>query len=81
MGHLTKVTYFGVAGRQARPAATSSNGWSWPLPPCFAVMGTTLSRSVLDRMSDKQFYYWTRRVILAMGAVYIAQGVWQMAAR
>ena len=32
---------------------------------CFAVLGTTLSRSFLDRMSDKQFYYWTRRVILA----------------
>ena len=64
-----------------RPAATSSNGWSWPLPPCFAVLGTTLSRRFLDRLSDKQFYYWTRRVILALGAVYIAQGVWQMAAQ
>ena len=47
----------------------------------FAVIGTTLSRSVLDRLSDKQFYYWTRRVILLLGAVYIAQGVWQMAAK
>jgi hypothetical protein len=32
-------------------------------------------------MSDKQFYWWTRRVILALGAVYVVQGVWQMAAR
>jgi hypothetical protein len=48
---------------------------------CFAVLGTTLSRSVLDRMSDGQFYYWTRRVILAIGVVYIGQGVWQMAAK
>ena len=46
---------------------------------CFAVLGTNLSRRVLDRLSDKQFYYWTRRVILAIGAVYIAQGVWQVA--
>jgi hypothetical protein len=45
---------------------------------CFAVLGTTLSRSFLDRLSDKQFYYWTRRVILAIGVVYVAQGVWQM---
>ena len=44
----------------------------------FAVLGTTLSRSFLDRMSDKQFYHWTRRVILALGAVYIGQGVWMM---
>jgi cytochrome c biogenesis protein CcdA len=47
----------------------------------FAVLGTTLSRGVLDRLSDKQFYYWTRRVILAIGAFYIAQGAWVMAAR
>ena len=47
----------------------------------FAVIGTTLSRGFLDRLSDKQFYYWTRRVILALGAVYIAQGLWQMAAK
>ena len=45
---------------------------------CFAVLGTTLSRSFLDRMSDKQFYHWTRRVILAIGVVYVSQGVWQM---
>ena len=48
---------------------------------CFAILGTTLSRRFLDRLSDNQFYYWTRRVILAIGAVYIAQGVWQVAVR
>ena len=35
----------------------------------------------LDRMSDKQFYHWTRRVILALGAVYIGQGLWLMVTR
>ena len=73
MGHLTKVTYFGALvanpGRP-RPRAMAGHG----LCRVFAVIGTTLSRSVLDRLSDKQFYYWTRRVILAIGAVYIAQG-------
>ena len=48
---------------------------------CFAVLGTTLSRSFLDRMSDRQFYYWTRRVILALGTVYVAQGIWLMVTR
>jgi hypothetical protein len=42
------------------------------------VLGTTLSKSFLNRMSDKQFYHWTRRVILALGAVYVAQGIWWM---
>ena len=47
----------------------------------FAVLGTTLSRGFLDRLSDRQFYYWTRRVVLGLGVVYIAQGVWQLATR
>jgi uncharacterized membrane protein YfcA len=47
----------------------------------FAILGTTLSRRFLDRLSDKQFYFWTRRVILAIGVVYIAQGVWAVATK
>ena len=78
MGHLTKVIYFGVADRRSGRPRLGAVGWSWPLPrsspcsapPCRAVSSTG--------MSDKQFYHWTRRVILALGAVYIAQGVWQM---
>ncbi|SJZ78330.1 Uncharacterized membrane protein YfcA [Enhydrobacter aerosaccus] len=80
MGHLTKVIYFG--GLVGRSVAGDPEQW---LVMAFAagcaVLGTTLSRSFLDRLSDKQFYYWTRRVILALGAVYVAQGVWQMAGR
>ena len=44
----------------------------------FAVVGTTLSRRVLDRLSDRQFYFWTRRIVLAIGVVYVGQGIWQM---
>jgi uncharacterized membrane protein YfcA len=80
MGHLTKVIYFG--GLVANPAGREIEQWLvMAFAAMFAVLGTTLSRSFLDRLSDKQFYYWTRRVILAIGAVYVAQGVWQVAAR
>jgi uncharacterized protein len=77
LGHLTKVTYFG-----ALVADPGGRGWEqWAVMAfavCFAILGTTLSKGFLDRMSDKQFYHWTRRVILALGAVYVAQGLWQM---
>jgi uncharacterized membrane protein YfcA len=77
LGHLTKVVYFG-----ALVADPGGRGWEqWAVmafAATFAVLGTTLSKSFLNRMSDKQFYHWTRRVILALGGVYIAQGVWQM---
>jgi uncharacterized membrane protein YfcA len=80
LGHLTKVAYFGVL--VSSPAGRDFEQWLvMAYAACFAVLGTTLSRSVLDRLSDRQFYYWTRRVILALGLVYVGQGVWLMASR
>jgi uncharacterized protein len=80
MGHLVKVTYFGAL--VANPGGRDLEQWLvMAYAACFAVLGTNLSRKFLDRLSDKQFYYWTRRIILAIGVVYIAQGIWQVAAR
>ncbi len=80
LGHLSKVTYF--AALIDNPAGRDLEQWLvMGYAACFAVLGTTLSRSFLDRMSDKQFYHWTRRVILALGAVYVGQGIWLMVTR
>jgi uncharacterized membrane protein YfcA len=80
MGHLVKVTYFGAL--VADPGGRDLEQWLvMAYAAVFAVLGTNLSRRFLDRLSDRQFYYWTRRIILAIGVVYIAQGVWQVAAR
>ena len=80
MGHLTKVLYFAMVIEG--PAGRDLEQWLvMGYAAVFAVIGTTLSRSFLDRMSDKQFYHWTRRVILALGAVYIGQGLWLMVTR
>jgi len=80
LGHLTKVAYFAVLVNS--PAGRDLEQWLvMAYAACFAVLGTTLSRNYLDRLSDRQFYYWTRRVILALGAVYVGQGVWLMVSR
>jgi uncharacterized membrane protein YfcA len=80
LGHLTKVTYFGAL--VADPGGRDLEQWLvMAFAAGFAVLGTTLSRSFLDRMSDRQFYYWTRRVILAIGMVYVGQGIWLMVTR
>lgn len=80
LGHLSKVTYFAVL--IDNPAGRDLEQWLvMAYAACFAVLGTTLSRSFLDRMSDKQFYHWTRRVILGLGAVYVGQGIWLMVTR
>jgi uncharacterized membrane protein YfcA len=77
LGHLTKVVYF--AAVIEGPAGRDLEQWLVMGYACaFAVLGTNLSRRFLDRMSDKQFYHWTRRIILALGAVYVAQGIWRM---
>jgi len=78
LGHISKVAYFGLL--IASPAGRDLEQWLvMAFAAACAVLGTTLSRRMLDSMSDKQFYWWTRRIILALGAVYIGQGVWQMA--
>jgi len=80
LGHVSKVVYFGLM--IAEPAGHDLEQWLvMAYAAVFAVIGTQLSRRLLDKMSDKQFYWWTRRVILALGAVYVVQGIWQMAAK
>ena len=80
LGHLTKVTYFGVL--IDNPGGRDLEQWLvMAYAAAFAVAGTTLSRSFLDRMSDRQFYHWTRRIILGIGVVYLAQGIWLMVTR
>lgn len=40
-----------------------------------ALAGTTLSRTVLERLRDVQFRRWTQRIVLAIGVVYLIQGL------
>jgi uncharacterized membrane protein YfcA len=80
LGHLTKVVYFSILIEG--PAGRDLEQWLvMGYAACFAVLGTTLSRSFLDRMSDRQFYYWTRRVVVVLGAAYVGQGIWLMVTR
>ena len=43
-----------------------------------AVVGTSASRKVLEAMTDANFRNWTRRVVLAVGAVYLISGLWAL---
>jgi len=70
--HFTKLIYFGSIIDQA---AT--------LDPVLAVvavaasmLGTTLSRRVLEAMSDQQFRRWANRLITTVASYYIIYGSW-----
>jgi hypothetical protein len=70
--HLTKLIYFGSL------VGSAGNALSWTIVAIAivaAIMGTSASRAVLERMSDAQFRKWTKLIVMGIGSVYIAQGV------
>ena len=80
LSHCLKVLYFGgvlaIEGRAVSP-------WLAVTMVLLAFLGTSLSRPVLERISDVSFRLWTRWGVLALGAIYLASGVsaaWSMPA-
>ena len=71
IGHVLKLIYFG------RLLVVDGNGISsiaMLLAIAAAVLGTLLSRALLDAMSDASFAAWSRRLIAAVAAASLAQG-------
>ena len=72
LGHFLKVAYFCqllVAGTaEIAPVAVI-------LAISLAVVGTQLSRSVLDAISDAQFRSWTRGLIATIASIYLVHGI------
>lgn len=73
IGHSFKILYFGVLLSRNQG---STEWWVAAVMMALAVVGTTLSRGVLERMSDTDFRSWTRKVVTAAGVYYLASGVW-----
>ena len=70
--HLAKLIYFGhaLSGGESVPAVVLA------VAVATAICGTSLSKFVLERMSDKQFRRWTQMLVMSIGAVYLAQGLY-----
>jgi len=70
--HLQKILYFG--------AITVGEGANvhWGVAGmmiALAVVGTSLSRTVLEKMNDTSFRQWTRWTVMSVGVVYLVSGV------
>jgi uncharacterized membrane protein YfcA len=76
--HLMKLLYFGtVAGGE-----TGELGWPvLAMSVALALTGTTLSRGLLERLTNAQFRLWTQRIVMGAGLVYLVQGLWIFAHR
>src|SRR5437868_1549654 len=53
--------------------------WTYAPAILLSIAGTSLAAMVLERMTDVGFRQWTRRVIFAVSAVYLARGVMLLA--
>jgi uncharacterized membrane protein YfcA len=75
LSHLMKIGYFGgvlaVAGSEVR-----IEPWLAAMMVALAILGTTLSRRVLEKMDDKSFRMWSRWTVMVLGVVYLANGVY-----
>ncbi|MCC6470720.1 MAG: sulfite exporter TauE/SafE family protein [Alphaproteobacteria bacterium] len=72
VSHIVKIAYFGaLAGN-----GLDEEWWLLAgLAPFAAVAGSSAAAPVLHRMTDKQFYWWTRRIVLVLGVYYIVEAI------
>ena len=82
LGHFIKIIYFGGISLMSTTSGGVITGLSLPLiASCVALAftGTSLSKRVLDKMSDANFRRWTQWTVMTMGVIYLASGVWLLA--
>jgi len=76
ISHTLKVGYYGLLMSQAPALGTDV----YAAAIIAAVVGTTLAGSVLEKMSNENFRRWTKTIVLVIGGISIAQGVWLLVA-
>lgn len=78
--HLMKLVYFGLLVRQATLAADGELStlpwWLYVMAVPCAMIGTTLGTKVLDRISDTNFRRWSQWIVLSLGAICFARGIY-----
>lgn len=72
LSHTLKVGYYGVLIAAAPALALDVYGAAIVA----AVAGTTLAGPVLEKMSNESFRRWTKTIVLIVGAISVAQGLY-----
>ena len=82
LGHFIKIIYFGGISAMGAISSSVNTRLSLPLVVTCVVLafsGTSLSRRMLEKMSDASFRLWTQWTVLTMGLIYLASGLWMIA--
>jgi len=76
VSHFAKLIYF------TRMASTSGEVEAivMGMAVFMAIAGTSLSKFVLERLTDTQFRRWTQGLVMIIGVVYLTQGVYVLLA-
>ena len=69
--HSFKLVYFGALIDQAGQVAP----WFLAVAVASSMLGTSLGKFLLERLSDTQFRAWSNRIITAIAAYYVGYGV------
>lgn len=72
VGNIARMFYFGaIAG-----IGESIPLWAFIPAALLTIVATMLAAYLLERMSDQDFRRWTRQLIFAVSAVYLARAAW-----
>jgi uncharacterized membrane protein YfcA len=68
LSHVVRIGYFGaISGIGGVPL------WAVPAAVALAIAATSLAPLVIERMTDHGYRQWTRAIIFALSAVYLAR--------
>jgi uncharacterized membrane protein YfcA len=72
VGNVARMLYFGTLSG----IDESFPLWAFVPAALLAIAGTMLAPLILERMTDQDFRKWTRKLIFAVSAVYLARAAW-----
>lgn len=73
ISHITKFIYFGFVVSSFEHATSGLPLWLCAAVVPVAMCGTHLSKYILERLSDKQFFKATQAALFTVGAIYIVK--------
>lgn len=76
ISHTLKIGYYGVLLTQVEPVGLDV----YAAAIFAAILGTTLAGPILKKMSNENFRRWTKTIVLVVGGISIAQGVYLLVA-
>jgi uncharacterized protein len=70
-GHAFKLIYFGAVIDQGG----SAEPWLLALAVVSSMIGTSLGKQILERLSDLQFLTWSNRIVTTIATWYVGYGL------